>query len=128
MMLRSLMPMLRVTNLDQTVAFYQEALHCEITGRYQDDSGLQWAFVNAGPRDVLFVQADPAYPELAQDTDITLRFFPCDVEAVHASLKAKNYPVSDVQVGRHAGKVCQAVDPDGYALWLEQRVELSGAS
>lgn len=126
MTLRSLVPMLRVIDLDQTVAFYQEALHCEITGRYQDDSGLQWAFVNAGPRDVVFVQADPAYPDLAQDKDVILRFFPCDVEAVHASLKAKNYPVSDLQVVRHAGKACQVVDPDGYALWLEQGLEPSG--
>ena len=128
MTLRSLVPMLRVTDLDQTVAFYQEALHCEITGRYQDDSGLQWAFVNAGPRDVVFVQADPAHTDLVQDKDIILRFFPGDVEAVHASLKAKNYPVSELQIGRHTGKACRVIDPDGYALWLEQAMEASGAS
>jgi uncharacterized glyoxalase superfamily protein PhnB len=127
MSFKNLVPMLSVADVDRTVAFYQDALQFEIMHRYENNGHVQWAFVKSGHTELMFARSEVAQSvlPLARKEDLVLYFYPDDVEALHTSLKARGYPVSELHLTFYGMKECLLTDPDGYHLSFGQATETS---
>ncbi len=125
MQLKSLIPMLNVANVEKSIAFYQDALDFDVLNHDEHDGRLQWAMVKSGNTELMFAHCDASQGILipAKKEDLVLYFYPDDVDALHASLKDKGYPVSDLRVAFYGMKECDLTDPDGYQLSFGQETD-----
>ena len=125
MQLKSLIPMLRVANVEKRIAFYQEALAFGVLNRYEHGGGLPWAMVKSGDTELMFAHCDASQGVLipAKKEDLVLCCYPDNVEALHASLKDKGYRVSDLRVPFYGMQECDLTDPDGYPLSFGQETD-----
>ncbi len=126
MHLRHVVPVLSVADVDKTLTFYQDALGFSVQNRYEHNGHLQWACVRAGDTELMFTRCELAQSvlPLARKEDLTLYFYPDDVEALHAALQTRGYAVSDLEVTFYGMKECVLTDPDGYRLSFGQPVDV----
>ena len=122
MHVKNLVPVLSVVDVEKTLRFYQEALQFEIVEQCEHDSLVQWASVRSGEAELVFARCEVAQSVLPFSTkeNLVLYFYPDDVEALHAALKGRDYPVSELRVSLSGMKECAITDPDGYQLWFGQ--------
>jgi catechol 2,3-dioxygenase-like lactoylglutathione lyase family enzyme len=119
--LTQLRPMLAVTDLQRTMAFYQQCgfevmgafgnppVWCEL---HRDGQAVMF---NAPPRDSVVRDV----PRSSKDYQI-FYFNADDVVALHAEFKAKGLPVSDLRVAIYQMKEFELRDPDDYWMWFGQ--------
>lgn len=124
MQLESLVPMLSVADVEKTLRFYQQALGFEVVHRYEQDGFLHWALVRSGATELMFARCDVSQSVLPFDTKthLVLYFHLDDVDALHTSLKAQEYPVSNLQVTFYQMQEFTLRDPDGYQLCFGQKL------
>lgn len=112
---------LRVSNLEQSVAFYTEALGMEVAARL-GGGGHQIAMLG---------KADEAKVELICETGskiespgngVSIGLESEDLDALVNSLKAKSYPVTGPVSPNPHVRFFFVKDPDGYAIQLVGRV------
>jgi uncharacterized glyoxalase superfamily protein PhnB len=122
MHLKSLVPILRVLDVDKSLAFYQEALHFDVLHRYEQDGHLHWALAKSGEIALMFARCPTAQGVLlpAKKDDLVLYFQTDDIATLHATLTAKGYRVSAVRGTFYGMQECDLTDPDGYQLWFGQ--------
>jgi catechol 2,3-dioxygenase-like lactoylglutathione lyase family enzyme len=120
--LTGLRPMLAVTDLRRTMAFY-ERLGFRIAGVFGDPEPVWCELVrdnvammfNAPPRE----RVERDVPAKSRDYQV-FYFNPSDVAALHAAWKAAGLPVTDLRVTIYRMKEFELRDPDGYWLWFGQ--------
>ena len=122
MKLDRLTPMLSVTDLARTIAFYCDQLGFRCVGKFGDPDPV-WCHLVRDDVDLMF-NAPPAaemteLPRRAKDFQIYY-CYPDDVIALHASWKARQLPVTDLRVTDYGMKEFELRDPDGYWLWFGQ--------
>jgi catechol 2,3-dioxygenase-like lactoylglutathione lyase family enzyme len=120
--LNRLTPMLSVADLKGTIAFYCDQLGFRCVGTFGDPDPV-WCHLQRDGVSLMFNQP-PAHeirdlPRRAKDFQVYY-FYPDDVVALHADLKAKGLPVTDLRVTIYKMKEFELRDPDGYWLWFGQ--------
>jgi catechol 2,3-dioxygenase-like lactoylglutathione lyase family enzyme len=126
MRLTQMRPMLAVTDLKRTMAFYCDRLGFHVTGTFGDPEPVWCQLVrddvaimfNAPPRDC--VERD--VPRSAKDYQI-FYFNTDDLVALHAAWKAAGIQVTDLRVSVYGMKEFEVRDPDGYWLWFGQETD-----
>lgn len=118
MKLANLVPILSVTDTTRTLEFYRDALNFEVKNTFEPDGKLVWAFLKAGEVELMVEERTSENTQPRKDT--SLYFYPDDIEALHASLKTRGYPVSDSRVTFYGMKEFDLEDPDGYHLCFGQ--------
>ena len=117
--LDELVPMLTCSDGQKSIAFYRDVLGFEVADRMDEVGRSGWASLrNGGARIML---ASPTYVPLAPRIDgrhpqAVYYFYPEDVEALHASVKAKGCAATDLAVRFYGMKEFEVVDPDGHVL------------
>ena len=111
------MRFLAVADLDRSVAFYREAVGCQVAMR--DDAAeavLGPARISLGKREV------PAGGWLPGAAGSSILFLQCDdVEATHAELRNRGAAPSDIEsVNWIKMRMFEVRDPDGNLLWFGQ--------
>lgn len=122
MKLDRLTPMLSVTDLGRTIAFYCDQLGFRCVSKFGDPDPV-WCHLVRDGVDLMF-NAPPAaemaeLPRRAKDFQVYY-FYPSDVVALHAAWKGKGLPVTDPRVTDYGMKEFELRDPDGYWLWFGQ--------
>ena len=120
--LNRLTPMLSVSDLKRTMAFYCDELGFRCVGTFGDPDPV-WCHLQRDGVDLMFNQppADEIrdLPRRAKDFQVYY-FYPDDVAALHADWKAKGLPVTDLRVTTYRMMEFELRDPDGYWLWFGQ--------
>ena len=122
MKLRSLTPMLAVTDLARTIAFYRDRLGFSCVNTFGDPpvwcmlrrDGVEIMF-NAPPR----ADVERDVPRKSRDYQI-FYFYPDDVAALHARWKTAGLAMTDLRVTVYGMKEFELRDPDGIWLWFGQ--------
>jgi catechol 2,3-dioxygenase-like lactoylglutathione lyase family enzyme len=122
MMLNELIPMLSVTDLKRTMAFYCDRLGFRVINTF-GDSEPRWCMLERDKIRLMFNQPPreemDELPRRAKDFQIYY-FYPSDVAALHAELKSADLAVSELRVAIYGMKEFELRDPDGYWLWFGQ--------
>lgn len=117
-----LRPMLAVTDLERTIAFYK-SLGFNCTGTFGSPRPV-WAEMEREGVAIMF--NTPPRDEVIRDVprsskDYQIFYINCaDVPAQHAQWKAAGIPVTDLRVTIYGMKEFEIRDPDGYWLWFGQ--------
>ena len=122
MRLTQLTPMLSVSDLRRTMAFYGDELGFTCRSSFGEPDPV-WCHLERDSVHLMFNQP-PAHemaelPRRAKDFQV-LYFYPDDVAGLYAACKAKGLPVTDLRVTSYAMKEFELRDPDGYWLWFGQ--------
>ncbi|HXB02812.1 MAG TPA: VOC family protein [Opitutaceae bacterium] len=116
---------LRVTDLERTVKFYQDALGLELARRHISPRGAQLAFLRTPNSDeeIEICQMPAGAPPVQVQPDLMhLAFAVDDIEKFTEELKKKGYVVSDGPAKINSGSIIAFVDaPDGYEIELIQK-------
>ena len=122
MHLQRLTPMLSVSDLGRTMAFYCDQLGFQCASSFGDPDPV-WCHLTRDTIDLMFNQPPAAemvdLPRRAKDFQIYY-FYPHDVVALQAAWKAKGLPVTDLRVTSYGMQEFELRDPDGYWLWFGQ--------
>ena len=119
-------PMLAVTDLSRTIAFYGE-LGFTCTDTFGPPEAPVWCTLvrdgwelmfNAPPRESVVRDV----PRKSKDYQIYY-FNTDDVVALHAELKGKGLEVTDLRVTVYRMKEFELRDPDDYWLWFGQETD-----
>ncbi len=124
MKLKNLVPMMPVTDIHRSIAFYQDALGFTVHDKHTDEQG-QWLWCHLQSGNVELMLAfrregiDRAHQRQARGA-IVFYFYPDDVAALHAALQQKRLAPGDLRVTFYGMKEFELKDPDGHTLWFGQ--------
>ena len=122
MSLNQLIPMLSVTDLKRTIAFYRDRLGFRVLNTFGEPDPV-WCMLARDKIKLMFNQPQAEemaeLPRRAKDFQI-FYFYPDDVVALHAGWKAAGLDVTDLRVTIYGMKEFELRDPDGYWLWFGQ--------
>jgi catechol 2,3-dioxygenase-like lactoylglutathione lyase family enzyme len=127
MKLTTVIPMLSVSDLKQTMAFYCDRLGFHVVNKMGEPDPV-WCMLKRDNVQLMFNQL-PAeeMKELsprAKDFQIYY-FYPDNLVSLHAAWKAKRLPVTELRVAHYGMKEFELRDPDGYWLWFGQETDES---
>jgi catechol 2,3-dioxygenase-like lactoylglutathione lyase family enzyme len=120
--IKALVPMLSVTDLKRTMAFYCDKLGFRVINTF-GDAEPRWCMLDRDGTSMMFNQPPPeemtGLPPSSKDFQIYY-FYPDDVVSLHEAWKAAGLSVSELRVAMYGMKEFELRDPDGYWLWFGQ--------
>jgi catechol 2,3-dioxygenase-like lactoylglutathione lyase family enzyme len=122
MPLTRLVPMLPVSQLARSIAFY-EMLGFAVQDRW-DVQG--WAMLRSGAGELMLDQSINHPPD-AMRTSV-LYLYPDDIAAYHREVRERGLAVPDLEITFYGMTEFRLADPDGNRLWIGQARRSSGAS
>jgi catechol 2,3-dioxygenase-like lactoylglutathione lyase family enzyme len=126
MLLLGSVPVLNCSDLERSLAFYQQALQFIVLKKRSGEDGLEWVYLQSG--DTLLMLEKGGKPGAGGSPTLSrLYLYTDDVAAMHHFLQAKGYAVSPI-VNTGYMKEFEIVDPDGQRLSLGQRVEYASGN
>lgn len=122
MKLTALIPMLSVSDLKRSIAFYRDQLGFHVINVFGEPEP-KWCMI--GRDDIKLMLNEPPRAEMdtlpphAKNFQVYY-FYPNDVAALHAGWRRDNLPVTELRVTLYGMKEFELRDPDGYWLWFGQ--------
>ncbi|MBF2098219.1 MAG: VOC family protein [Gloeomargaritaceae cyanobacterium C42_A2020_066] len=124
MTFRGMTPMLNVTNLERSLAFYQAVAGLTQISSAEALNQWRWAYLQAGDMGLMLCESGgPPRPADANRRDaweVIYYFYPTDVVALHTRLHAEGYAVSELRDTFYGMREFELRDPDGHLLWFGQ--------
>lgn len=119
MQFKSLVPSLDVTNVDESIKFYKDALGFSVQERMSWNGETGWALLKVGRVGLMLNARDyelnaPTAPQFGG----VFFFYSNNLEKLHEELTDKGYPVSNMQSIQSGIKEFYLCDPDGYVFWF----------
>jgi uncharacterized glyoxalase superfamily protein PhnB len=125
MPLRSLTPMLAVSDLRRTMAFYCDDLGFKVVNVFGKPDPV-WCMLQRDSVRLMFNRPPDEemaeLPRRAKDFQI-FYFYPDDVVALHREWSQKGLAVTHLRVTEYDMKEFELRDPEGYWLWFGQSTE-----
>jgi len=119
-------PMLAVSDIHKTIAFYTNALECEVVNSMDYEGRLAWAALSTGTGEGMFTHEGPEFVNeagLETRRHVILYFRPDDVVRLHESVRSKGFKCSELRITFYQMKEFDLEDPDGYQLWFGQETD-----
>jgi predicted enzyme related to lactoylglutathione lyase len=122
MTLTSLVPMVYVSDMEASVAFYRDALEFRMAGSYEPEGRLCWAYLKSGEANLMLTLADEqAKPRLGGGC--IYYYTTDDLAAVAERLKAKGIDATEPFVTFYGMKEVCFKDPDGNDITVGQSTD-----
>ncbi|HZZ29271.1 MAG TPA: VOC family protein [Pirellulales bacterium] len=119
-----LVPLLYVSDMNRSAAFYDNKLGFEITQHWSPEGKMLWCLLARGGAELMLQQADAEDGPAEGRGRGVMFFFHCDdADAMHAELLANGLKLDPPQVAFYGMKQLFLKDPDGYQLCFQNRVE-----
>lgn len=125
----AVVPLLMVTNMERSLAFYVDGLGFAIQNRWVPDGRLLWCWMSLGGAALMLQEANASTREnmLTRGTlgNGAALYFQCtDAIAIVREAAARGiHPLREPQVGNFAWEVFFA-DPDGYRINFSSRTDI----
>lgn len=121
--IHELVPLLIVSDMERSVAFYRNNLGFQITQQWQPDGRLSWCRLVRDASAIMLQQecADDG-PAEGRGHGVSF-FFNCeDADRLHAELQARGLAVTPPQAAFYGMNQVFLRDPDGYELCFQSVV------
>ena len=121
---RQLVPLLTVTDIERSVAFYVDRLGFQVREKWEPDGRLSWCWLERDAIAVMLQQHcfDEDGPAEGRGRGIILYCICEDADALHADLTQRGLTLPPPQVAFYGMKQLYVDDPDGYHLCFESRI------
>ncbi|MEM7305862.1 MAG: VOC family protein [Planctomycetota bacterium] len=127
MRLKRLIPMLNVSDIERSLAFYRDALGFEVVSDLKAVKEWEWALIRSGETELMLTQSDcdlglykGPEPEKDGSWPALYYFYPEDVAALHAHVVERGYRPTELDVTFYGMREFGLRDPDGHALAFGQ--------
>lgn len=122
-MLKNLIPMLNISNIEESLDFYQKALGFDVVSDKDAVKQWRWATIRSGNTELMLSETEcPPNLEKGVDPQETVSwptifyFYPDSVRELHGSLVEKGYKPTDVLNTIYGMREFSIQDPDGHML------------
>lgn len=122
-MLKNLIPMLNIKNIEESLDFYQKALGFEVVSDKDAIKQWRWATIRSGKTELMLSETErpPALqkgidPQQCVSWPAIFYFYPENVRELHSSLIEKGYNPTDVLETIYGMREFSIQDPDGHML------------
>ena len=125
----AVVPLLLVTNMERSLAFYIDGLGFTVQNRWVPDGRLRWCWMSLGGAALMLQEASESTREKTLTTGTlgngAALYFQCtDAIAIYREAAARGiHPLREPQVGNFAWEVFFA-DPDGYKINFSSATDL----
>jgi lactoylglutathione lyase len=125
----AVVPMLMVTNMERSLAFYVDGLGFTIQNRWVPDGLLRWCWMSLGGSALMLqVAVDSTREKMAAagvlGNGVSLNFSCCDAFAIYREAAIRGiHTLREPQVGNLSWEVVFA-DPDGYSIHFSSPTDL----
>lgn len=116
-----MVPMVCVSDVTRSVAFYQQAFGFKVVNTYESAGQLDWVFLQSDTVDLMLVSAEAPFGDRV-GRDVILYFYPLNIDELHATLQQKGFNVGELCATFYGMKEFRLEDPDGYELCFGQEV------
>jgi len=117
-----LIPVIQCQHIEQTLAFYQQALRYIIINKTVTEAGLQWAYIKSD-NTVLMLQQKTAANTQKKAGNIVLHYYTNDVAAQHQFMAAKGINVGLLEDTAYRVKQFFIEDPEGNKIAIGQDIK-----
>lgn len=123
--IEALTPLLNVRDVEVSMNFYTHTLGFEVVGEWTLEERVRWVRLKNGSVELMLNSSDESSDDdiarsrrsgSASFTDSVLYFTVPDVDALHATLKARGFSVTDPFKTEYAMREFHCRDLDGYEL------------
>ena len=116
-------PVLSCSDVERSVAFYQQALQFIVLNKRVGDEGLEWVHLQSGDTVLMLEKTGRTGPQKSTTLN-RIYLYTDDVSAMRHFLKAKGYEVSPMLKTAYMEEF-DLFDPDGQRLSIGQRIKQS---
>ncbi len=119
-----IVPVIQCRVIDETLAFYQQALRYIIINKTVTDKGLQWVYIKSD-NTYLMLQKNENIADQRQDymSNIVLHYYTTDVQAQHQFIRAKGFDVGSIEDTSYNIRQFYISDPEGNRMAIGQMIE-----
>src|SRR5580658_3278780 len=125
----AVVPLLMVTNMERSLAFYADGLGFSIQNRWVPDGRLRWCWMSLGGAALMLQEAIRSGLEKMAaagvlGNGVSLNFSCNDALAIYRDAATRGiHPLREPQVGNFSWEVVFA-DPDGYSIHFSSPTDL----
>jgi uncharacterized glyoxalase superfamily protein PhnB len=121
---KELVPLLVVADIQRSLAFYRDRLGFELTGTWEPDGKLAWCRLARGGTCLMLQQAcSEDGPATGRGRGVWLYATCDDADAMHEELTAAGLMLALPEIAFYGMKQLFLHDPDGYVLCFQNSVE-----
>ena len=127
MALKNLIPMINVSDIQQSLDFYATALHFEIVSDPDAVKEWRWALIRSGNTELMLSESTcrekaPEAVDQNSDSDwpVIFYFYPDNVVELHTYMQEKNNAPSPLKLTEYGMREFSLIDPDGHLLCFGQ--------
>jgi len=117
-----LIPVIQCQHIEQTLAFYQQALRYIIVSKTQTDSGLQWVYIKSD-NTYLMLQKNTQPANQKHFDNIILHYYTSDVSAQRQFMAAKGISVGQLEDTAYHIRQFNIEDPEGNKIVVGQDIK-----
>ncbi|MCW8955509.1 MAG: VOC family protein [Gammaproteobacteria bacterium] len=123
MQIKASIPVLACYQLENTLAFYQQALNCIIVGQRDGSAGREWIHLKTDNIFLMLVrQAEKPLQSDVTDKNL-FYYYTDDVDAYYRFVRARGFKPTDLQTTEYGMKEFFLVDPEGNRLAIGQSIK-----
>ncbi len=116
-----LVPSLGVSDIERSIGFYRTFFGFDVADSYDEGGRMAWCWLRTRGAELMLQQLSGDQqirlnPAIGQSWVVYLRVD--DLEALHARLERRGFPVSEIEGSSYGTREFFATDPDGYELWI----------
>ena len=117
---RHLIPLLDVTSLADSIAFYRDALGFTIEDELTWNGKTEWVLLSTGNIKLMLAESG-RYMKTASASAGMFFFYLDETRELYTTLRSKGHTISNIQYqGPDVREFC-IQDPDGYILWFSPK-------
>jgi uncharacterized glyoxalase superfamily protein PhnB len=117
---RQLVPLLAVSDVQRSVEFYRDRLGFTLTGQAENEGKLFWCSMARDGSAIMLQEAkDEDGPAKERGRGVSFYFVCEDADAVYAELTSRGLQIGAPTVASYGMKQVAVPEPDGYYLCFE---------
>lgn len=118
-----LVPVLQCQQIEQTLAFYQQALRHIIIRKTETEDGLQWAYLKSDNTFLMLQKSSNSGKNQPDSGNIHLHYYTSDVTAQHQYMTARGIKVGVLETTAYHMKQFIVIDPEGNRITIGQNIK-----
>lgn len=119
MSFQTIWPLIWVTDMQRSLAFYRDGLGFEMVASWEVPQGIAWCRLKRGSVSLMLQIAEGDVPPPVEGQAVELFILCDDARALHAEFVARDIQATQPERMEYDMLQFRVNDPDGYPIWFE---------